>query len=97
MPVDFCDVVMISAGVTGMSIARELSSHRFRAVLLEKGEESALGSPGQIAMWFIRECGKQPHSSKGKLGMSPCNLQGSRAVNGVVYERTMTCHSTYLV
>lgn len=38
------DVAIIGAGVTGAAIARELSRYRLKTVVLEKGEDVALGS-----------------------------------------------------
>ena len=38
-----CDVVVIGGGVTGTSIARELSKYKLKIALLEKEEEPAFG------------------------------------------------------
>ena len=40
---NICDVVIIGGGVTGTSIARELSRYKLNIALLEKEEEPAFG------------------------------------------------------
>lgn len=75
------DVVIIGAGISGMSIARELSRYRLRIAVLEKEEELSFGV-SKSNSGIIHPGTQNPvHSLKGRL----C-VQGNRLVRVIAQE-----------